>query len=115
MQNIVYENITMDGVGVAFEYTLNYHPGLPPTNATGTPKLSNVTARNIRATGAGSAWSIDGLQESIIEGLAFDGVSVGYTDKEGSCELAQASCAPVQGGSGGGGVADSTATCPKCT
>jgi len=78
VQNILFERIIMEGVDTAFDFTLNYHPGIPPTNSTATPSLANVTASAVQATSAGAAWAIDGLPESFISGLHFENVSIQF-------------------------------------
>lgn len=46
IDGIVYRNIVASNVHTMVEFTLNYHSGLAPTNATATPVLRNVLLEN---------------------------------------------------------------------
>jgi hypothetical protein len=56
-------------MGLGVFLTLNYHPNVPPTNATGTPQFRDITLQNIVSVGAKDGIALDGLPESIIQGV----------------------------------------------
>jgi len=75
--NVTYRDIRLSGItGEAVQLTMNYDPGLPPTNATATPRLRNVTLDGVVVDGSAQGWLIDGLPESKLEGLVLRNVSL---------------------------------------
>lgn len=94
VDGITYKNIVADELGVAFSLSLNYHAGLPPTNASGTPRLRNVLLQNLTFRDAASAGEIAGLAESAIQNVTLRDVRyVGDTlPKFGKCEYASGRC-----------------------
>jgi polygalacturonase len=85
IKNITAQDLTMTNVAqpiVINSYypasnppTCGADPGQPVTSTT--PFMSNVTLRNIAATGATSQSFIDGLPESLVLNVTLDDVSVG--------------------------------------
>ena len=104
VDGIVYRNILAKEIGTAFSLSLNYHPGLPRTNATATPRLRNVLLENITFERSSSAGELDGLGESRIENVTLRNVVYVGGDKppafgtcmhvSGSCEGATNVCPP---------------------
>lgn len=87
-----YDNIHGSGVSSAISFSC-LHGGGPPTNATATPILRNITVQNMALTGVvGDGYGVTGrttcayiqtLQESPIDGLFLKNVSIA-----GSCNAA---------------------------
>jgi len=104
--NVSYRDIRLTGTaGQSIQMTMNYDSALPPTNATATPALFNVTVDGLVSTGGKQGWLLDGLPESQLAGLTFRNVSItGVPDKayivkcdyvEGSvCDGVAPSCPP---------------------
>ena len=88
----MYDNLYGDGVSSAISFTC-LHGGGPPTNATATPILRNITVKNMALTGVvGDNYGVNGrstcayiqtLEESPIDGLYLDNISI-----TGSCNAA---------------------------
>lgn len=105
--NITYRSITLVNASIAVQITDNYDPGIPPTNATATPIISNVTVENLWSEGAGSGYLLDGLPESTIKGLTLRNVTLVGTKKlYKACDFVDVGSAVCEGG-----VAPE---CPKC-
>ena len=117
VDGIVYRHIVARDVETAFSLTLNYASGIPPTNATATPRLRNVLLENITFIGAHSAGELNGLAESPIANVTLRDVRyvasgaagmkvAGPVDgppKFGKCEHVE-----------GGTCEGSTNVCPPC-
>lgn len=80
---------------------MNYDPGIPPTNATATPRFSNVTLEGVTSTSSEQGWFLDGLPESHIEGLHL--INVSLSDVSGplvvgcdNVDAATSSCSGVE-------------------
>lgn len=112
--NITYVNITLLNIGgEAVQVTLNYSPGVPPTNATATPEVDGVVLRNVTAVNPKVGWLLDGLPESPLRNLVLDGVSIVGAGQlvagcdnvaSGSCTNVLPSCPPCVPGGGGRGA-----------
>jgi polygalacturonase len=107
ISDILYQNITMTNMGQGISITLNYHPSLPPTNATATPQMHNVTIAQVGfapgSSPAGTGASIDGLPESLVTGLSLVDVDISNAKKVfGTCDYAQGTCENV------------SPSCPPC-
>jgi len=63
--------------GQAVQLTMNYAPGLPPTNASATPVFRNISLQNFTVDGAKYGYFIDGLPESNLDGISLRGVTIG--------------------------------------
>lgn len=84
VEDVLFENLA--GITEAgIQLTLQYTPNLAPTNASATPTIRRITLRNISivtenctgsAVGKVCALSCEGLPDSIIEDVVFDGVAV---------------------------------------
>ena len=75
--NVAYRDIRLTNVkGQAIQITMNYDPGLAPTNETATPHLSNVSVVGFTSSGSRQGWLLDGLPESLLQGLEFRDVSI---------------------------------------
>ena len=87
----------MVNVTTAFFLTLNYASGLPPTNATATPAMRGIVYDAIVARGARVLYSLDGLPESPIAGVAFVGVDgTGARTLSAKCDyVANSTCSGV--------------------
>ncbi|MBD2716438.1 glycoside hydrolase family 28 protein [Microvirga sp. STR05] len=112
VEDIVVEDIQMDGVRVPIIMTMNWNPAysystLPAgyTEATlpehwkkmlakvepverGTPHFRNVRISNLRATGAGEAISAEGLAVSLLENFTLEDISI-TGKKAGKIDFAQ--------------------------
>lgn len=112
VEDIVVEDIQMDGVRVPIIMTMNWNPSysystLPAgyTEATlpehwkkmlakvepverGTPHFRNVRISNLRATGAGEAISAEGLAVSLLENFTLENISI-TGKKAGKIDFAQ--------------------------
>ncbi|QNH63518.1 glycoside hydrolase family 28 protein [Hymenobacter sediminicola] len=112
VEDIVVEDIQMDGVRVPIIMTMNWNPAysystLPAgyTEATlpehwkkmlakvepverGTPHFRNVRISNLRATGAGEAISAEGLAVSLLENFTLENISI-TGKKAGKIDFAQ--------------------------
>jgi hypothetical protein len=77
VENVTYRNIHMADIqGQCVQVTLNYHAGLAPTNATGTPKFRNILLENVHCERGKQSYDIDGLPEQAIENLTPDRTSI---------------------------------------
>lgn len=95
---VQYDNIHGSGVSSAISFSC-LHGGGPPTNATATPVLRNITVQNMALTGVvGDGYGVTGrrtcayvqtLEETPIDGLFLKNVSI-----SGSCNAAF-SCASL--------------------
>jgi polygalacturonase len=84
VENILYENITGDGVRQVFSFNMNalaktwlpeeFQTPVPPE--IGTPVFRNITVRNIKVTNAKSAGKLTGLPQSPIIGLRLENVTL---------------------------------------
>lgn len=82
VSNIVYKDITMQGVKMTLQITEYYPhrapqgevPAMPVTRLT--PKFHNITIENLTATGDGSAGEIVGLPESPVLDLTLKNVHI---------------------------------------
>ena len=74
IDGITYRNITMSNMGSMFCVTLNYHDGIPRTNASATPALRNVLFEDIVIKDGISGGQFDGLDESPIHGIVLKNV-----------------------------------------
>ena len=52
--------------GQCIQITLNYHPGIPPTNKTATPVFKNILLEDIRCDKASAQYYLDGLAEQYV-------------------------------------------------
>ena len=106
VENVTYRDIRLaNTAGQAIQFTMNYSPSLPPTNATGTPALRNVTVDGLVSRTSKQGWLLDGLPESTLVGLTFRNVSIvgagtyvakcDYVDQASSaCDGVTPSCPP---------------------
>ncbi|HEY4012194.1 MAG TPA: glycosyl hydrolase family 28 protein [Polyangiaceae bacterium] len=86
VQNLTYSNITMTGVGNPVFIT-SYYPTLPTDPTTDpaqavtatTPQWTNITIKNLTATGSPVAGILWGLPEEPISNITFDNVSIQAT------------------------------------
>jgi len=76
VNNITFRDITLKKASTAVQITDNYQPGLPPTNASATPRISNVTIENLLSINSSSGYFLDGLPESPIQGLTLRNVTL---------------------------------------
>jgi polygalacturonase len=99
--NVVYDRLALLNVGEAVQVTDNYDPGLPPTNATATPRFENITISNLHSKSALKGWFLDGLPESPIKGLTLTNITLEGTSAKAltaKCDFvdaATASCTSV--------------------
>eukprot|EP00928_Gymnodinium_smaydae_P012119 TRINITY_DN14409_c0_g1_i1.p1 TRINITY_DN14409_c0_g1~~TRINITY_DN14409_c0_g1_i1.p1 ORF type:complete len:466 (+),score=49.62 TRINITY_DN14409_c0_g1_i1:67-1398(+) len=94
VSNVTYRNIRMSEIrGSCVTVSLNYHPGLPVTNATATPVFRGIDMDNVHCESGRSSFAIDGLPEQSILDLNFRNVSMGAkVGKETTCHYAQCTC-----------------------
>jgi polygalacturonase len=99
VEDILVENIEMDGVRVPIIMTMNWNPSYsystlpagytqetlpdhwkkmlsPVTPEQGLPRFRNVTIRNLRATGAKTAVSAEGLPNSVLDNFTLVNISI---------------------------------------
>ena len=76
VSNVTWQQLTLVNVGQVLQVTDNYDPGLPPTNATATPRFENISIIDVRSVNAQTGWLLDGLPESTIKGLRLENVVV---------------------------------------
>ena len=69
------------------QLTLNYRKGTVPTNVSATPTFRKITVRNVSVRVEDSALDCEGLTDSEIEGIVFDGVEI--TGKGASSQSCQ--------------------------
>lgn len=86
VEDVLYENLrgsTVSGI----QLTLNYKQGTPPTNLTATPTFRRITVRNVTLRVDKSALDCEGLDDSRIKGVVFEGVTMtGKGAKSQECE-----------------------------
>lgn len=84
VEDVLFENLS-GTTKAGIQLTLQYTPNLPPTNASATPTMRRITLRNITmatqactgsAVGEVCALSCEGLSDSIITDVVFDGVRI---------------------------------------
>ena len=95
VDGIVYRNIVAKDVATALSLTLAYTHGLPPTNATATPRLRNVLFQNATFENATSAGEFVGLPESPIVNVTLRDVRYvghGAPPPFGKCEYVSGRC-----------------------
>ena len=101
-EEIVYRNITMAAISQdPLQFTLNYHKGLSPTNATATPIFRNVLVEDVVVQGAGSSGLYDGLPESIMNNIVLHRVTIAGAGPLSACQYIYGTCEDV-------------APCPSC-
>ena len=83
VSNVTWDQLTLINVGEVVQITDNYDPGLPPTNATATPRFENISVTNVFSNKAAKGWLLDGLPESPIKGLVLVNVTVEGTSAKG--------------------------------
>ena len=105
--NVTYRDVRLaNTAGQAVQFTMNYAPGLPPTNATATPRLYNVTVENVVSTTSKQGWFVDGLPESPLAGLTFRNVSIlGASEYVQQCDFVDTVTSVCEG---------VTPSCPPC-
>ena len=93
---MVYSNLTGSASG-AIQLTLNYHSGVPPTNASATPVLRGITIRDVHVKTSRSFLECNGIPESPIAGIVFENVVVTGSSKEtcSSCTIAASATSPA--------------------
>jgi polygalacturonase len=84
VENIIYENITADGVRAVFSFNMNalaktwlpdeFLTPVPPE--LGTPTFRNITVRNIKVTNAKSAGRLVGLPQSPLQNLHLENIEM---------------------------------------
>ena len=84
VENIVYENITADGITSVFTFNMNalaktwlpeeFRTPVPPEQ--GTPVFRNITIRNLKVTNCKSAGRITGLPQSPLRDILLENVSI---------------------------------------
>merc|ERR1711879_710643 len=86
------------------QMTMDYHAGIPPTNATATPIFRNILFENLLFQGGSNAGRFVGLAESPLQNITLRNVSFNGGDaKFSSCEHVL------------NGVCDAATTpCPSC-
>lgn len=100
VSNITYNNVRTTNSLVGLYFTMNYVTGLPPTNATATPQVHNITVSNGVHVGAGVGVAFIGLPESVITGVTLSNVSfvdsvvfqAACTNTTGTCSAVTPSC-----------------------
>lgn len=88
VEDIVYENITADGIASVFTFNMNalaktwlpeeFRTPVPPEQ--GTPVFRNITVRNLKATNCKSAGRLVGLPQSPLRDLHLENVSIEAED-----------------------------------
>lgn len=92
-QDIMWDDIYGDTVMNAVAFSGGNYIDAPPTNATATPKIKNVTVQNLKLTNVeGSYQGISTLQESPIDGLHLRNISFTMTKVHRASWTCQADC-----------------------
>jgi len=88
VEDIVYENITADGIASVFSFNMNaltktwlpeeFRSPVPPEQ--GTPVFRNITVRNLKATNCKSAGKLAGLPQSPLRDFRLENVSIEAED-----------------------------------
>ena len=88
VEDIVYENITADGIASVFTFNMNalaktwlpeeFRTRVPPEQ--GTPVFRNITIRNLKATNCKSAGRLAGLPQSPLHDIRLENVSIEAED-----------------------------------
>ena len=77
VQDIAVINTTVAGTAVGHGITLEYQRNVPPTNASATPQVHNVTISGGEIIKASTcAFETQGLPESVVTGIALDKLAV---------------------------------------
>ena len=101
--DITYRNISAENLQAMISLTLNYHPGLKPTNASATPRLQNILIEDCQFKGGKNGGEFNGLKESHIQNVTlrnvdFNGGNVTFSTCEyvdnGICEGSTNACPP---------------------
>jgi len=107
ISGITYRNVEIRNVeSRCFELTMNYQPGIAPTNATATPLVENILYENITCASGQHSFFIDGIPEQPIRNVQFRNVVLGgEVGPELGCAFVACTCddATTQAGS-----------CPSC-
>ena len=89
---VAFNNVRVEGAGFAIGLTLDYHRGLPPTNASATPRYAGVTFANFSSEGCAQSFSFAGLNDSAITGVALRNVSTADKGVGATCEFTVGTC-----------------------
>lgn len=82
ISDVLFENITMEGVAQVTRLSMQYHGGIPAGNASSTPHFRNVSYRDVAARNTRSDRTdqqtlyFHGLPESLLEGISLANVSI---------------------------------------
>lgn len=106
VSNVTVRRVTSgEAVGFAHGFTLAYTGAVPPTNATATPGIHNVTIEDCAVLpGTRVGFEFEGLDDSEITGVLLRNVTLAAGVGNTQCAFVQGSC---------DGVVPSGA-CPKC-
>lgn len=106
VSNITVRRVTSGtAVGFAHGFTLAYTGAVPPTNATATPAVHNVTIEDcVVLTGTRVAFEFEGLDDSEITGVLLRNVTVAGGVGNTQCAFVQGTCDGVV----------PAAACPAC-
>lgn len=99
---VSFRNMRVEGVGFAIGLTLNYARGLPPTNATATPRYEDISFVNFSSVGCGSSFSFDGLNDSVITNVRLENVRTSDRSVGATCDFTTGTCDAL------------TNNCPPC-
>lgn len=80
VEDVLYQNLT-GSTKAGIQLTLNYHSGVPPTNATATPSLRRITIRDV-VLKTKQFLTCEGLSDSEVEDIVLDNVTVTGSDKQ---------------------------------
>lgn len=89
--NVLYRNVSMVNVSSVFQITEYYINPPPPTNASATPHFRNITLEGVTARGAKVGAFLDGIPESIIEGVVLRNCDFG-TAAASTCAYTEGVC-----------------------
>lgn len=106
VEDVAFLNVTVAGVGFGHGVTLEYVRDLPPTNASATPVVRNISyGGGLIGAGVGVAYEFQGLPDSELTGVVVSDVGIGVGVR--LCSV----CANATGACVGG---TPRAACPQC-
>ena len=89
---VTFRNMRVEGAGFAIGLTLNYARNLPPTNATATPRYTDISFENFSSAGCSSSFSFDGLNDSVITNVRLENVTTDDHAVGATCDFTTGSC-----------------------
>ena len=105
IDGLVFRNMSVKGAQSGFSLTLNYGSA-PRTNASATPRLTNVLLENIAFEGVGQAGELNGLLESQITNVTLRNLHYAWGRNESAPSFGKCFFAS--------GICEASTICPPC-